>query len=75
MVTRRGKTTGRWPEYTIVVDGEDAGRVKRCLPSVGANYSCERGDGWDIGSTTFCTREEAEAAVIERFRRFKAMQE
>lgn len=69
VLARTGRTGGRWPHYHLEVAGQDLGSVRRCFPSCGANYSHTRSDGWEAAGRIHVTREEAEAALLERHAR------
>lgn len=70
-IERVGKTTGRWPNYQLVVNGIDLGTVRRTVQAGGDRMSPDtRYDGWHIHGRVLNTQEAAEAALIERGQRF-----
>ena len=67
VIERKGKTTGRWPSYSFIVDGVCVGMVRRVFSSGGDRMQPSmRDDAWQAGGRRFETRELAEAALIER---------
>jgi len=70
-IERKGRTTGRWPRYRLIVDGTDIGSVKRTI-----QRGCDRlagdpvYDGWEIQGVVLGTKEEAERTLIARAVRF-----
>jgi len=70
-ITRIGKTTGRWPRYTLVVDGVEIGTVRRTTQGSGDRMTPEvRYDGWHVGGVVKATQADAENELIARARRF-----
>ncbi len=68
IIDRRGTTTGRWPNYRLIVDGVDLGSVRRTIASGGGT---SRGDiitrdAWEVQGWKLPTQAEAEAKLIER---------
>lgn len=59
-IGRQGVTTGRWPKYTLFVDGKLLGSVRRTK------------GGWVAGEIDFDTQELAEASLIEEAQRAQA---
>ncbi len=61
------KATGRWPHYSLVVDGVDVGRVRRVVSvSLDRTAGNTRSDAWEISGRILGTREAAELALVER---------
>lgn len=66
-ITRTGNPLGRWPQYNVVVDGVDLGRVRRVMVSGDDRLSPRaRRDGWEAAGRIFSTRAAAEAALFDR---------
>ncbi len=67
------KATGRWPAYSLIVDGVDIGLVQRSI-SVGCDRMLglkqQRYDCWKIHGTLAETQKEAEQILITRALRF-----
>lgn len=75
-IERQGVTTGRWPSYLLVVNGVSLGRVKRTMSGGGDRMTPHaRYDVWKIHGLESATREEAEAHLIQRARRFGQLPE
>jgi hypothetical protein len=72
-VERKGLTTGRFPNYRLVVDGVDLGMVKRKTVK-GRDRALGRSqpsyDVWAIHGTELPTQAAAEAKLIERAKNF-----
>ena len=70
-LTRIGKTTGRWPQYNLIVDGVDIGRIKRGLTSGGDRMAPHvREDAWHIHGIACDSQKSAEYELIRRAIRF-----
>lgn len=73
-IERKGIVSGRWPTYTLIVNGVEIGEVKRTLTKGGGDKFARRTyDGWQIHGAVLHTREEAEKALIVRAIRFGKM--